>query len=154
MSIEQLLFFLLLLAFPLLDRLIRVVRERMGTPAGDSRPTAPGTVAGPGTPVSIPRPGSTASTRRDADLPLQALPLPPALPSPHADLGHLRAPERAPRPRERTRAPATSRRTGQADPPMALRRIAGGDLRRAIALIAVLGPCRALQPKDASQPGQ
>jgi hypothetical protein len=31
--------------------------------------------------------------------------------------------------------------------------IAGGDLRRAIVLIAILGPCRALQPKDASPPG-
>jgi hypothetical protein len=38
--------------------------------------------------------------------------------------------------------------------PVVVRRgIAGGDLRRAIVLIAVLGPCRALEPRDASQLG-
>ena len=129
MSSEQVLFFLLLVALPLLERLIRALRAR---PAGSvDRPPAPA-------PESVSRPS----------------PLPPA---PTQVISHgapeqLRVLERKPRPQAAKHPPVTSLQTGQrAERPTALRRvIAGGDLRTAIVVMAVLGPCRALEPEDAS----
>ena len=162
MSVEQLLFFLLLIAIPLLERLIRARRARTGGSPGERGPaTAQGTVSRPRLPLSVPDAGGTASDGRRTELPLPGSPLPPALPQAvrHAAPEQLRASEREPRMRrERKHGPAASLRTGHSERPLrpgtALRRvIAGGDLRRAIVLIAILGPCRALEPKDASQLG-
>jgi hypothetical protein len=155
MSIENLLFFLLLLALPLIERLMRAMRARASGPPGDDLPARNGaTVPRPRAPASIPQTGTAAAERRGPELPLPASPLPAAL---HTALQpaaseHLPASERAPR-RERKPVPATSRRTGQSERPFEPRRIAPGDLRRAIVLMTVLGPCRALEQKDASQLG-
>jgi hypothetical protein len=157
MSIEQLLFFLLLVAIPLLERLVRAMRARTGGSSDDHLPVPdPGTVSRPRSPVSVPDAGTTASGKRGPELPLPASPLPPALPQaiPHVAPEHLRASGREPRVRVPTHLPATSRRTGQPERPLARRGVvAAGDLRRAIVLIAILGPCRALEPKGASQLG-
>jgi hypothetical protein len=153
MSIEQLLFFLLLVAIPLLERLIRAMQTRRAGSSGEQLPATDGTVSRSRGPVSIRETGATAWETRGAELPLAASPLPPALPKaiPHPVPEQLRASERAPRLREPKHVPATSRRTGQSERPLAPRRIAAGDLRQAMVLIAVLGPCRALEPKDVSQ---
>jgi hypothetical protein len=148
MSIEQLLFFLLLVAIPLLQRLIRAMRARTDASLGDRLPGPEReTISGRRSPVSVPDVGTTAGPP----------PLPPALPKaiPYAAPEHIRASEREPRLRVPTPVPATSRRTGHSERPLALRRVvAAGDLRRAIILMAILGPCRALEPKDASQLGE
>ena len=131
MSAEQLLFLVLLVAIPLLERLIRAMRARTDGSRGQRR----------------------------TELPLPASPLPPALPQAkrHAAAEQLRASERQPPVRgERKQVPATRQRTAHSARAMrrgtALRPvIAGGDLRRTIVLMAILGPCRALEPKDASQ---
>ena len=158
MSIEQLLFFLLLVAFPLLARLIRAMRARTGDSPGDRDPAlAGGTVSRPPPPVSVPDAGATASERLRTEPPPPVAPLPPPLPQAirHVAPGQLRASEREPRVRrERKLGPATSLRLGRLERPIALKRvIAGGDLRRAIVLIAVLGPCRALERLRTSQLG-
>ena len=133
MSIEQLLFFLLLIALPLLERLIRAMRMR----ANDSSAERAATVAGPA--VSGSRPtgspddaSGTAADGRQTELTLPALR------------------------REGNRGPiARLRAGGRSDSRSALSPvIVDGDLRRAIVMIAILGPCRALEPKDASQLGQ
>ena len=157
MSIEQLLFFALLVAIPLLERLIRVMRARTGGSSGDRTPAPAGeTVSPPRPPLSLPDAGATPSQSRGTELPLPASPLPPALPQPipHAAPGDLRASEREPRGRREPRPmPAASLRGGRSERRPAHRRVIGaGDLRRAIVVMAVLGPCRALEPKDASQP--
>ncbi|MCA1584514.1 MAG: hypothetical protein LC791_06980 [Acidobacteria bacterium] len=158
MSIEQLLFFLLLVAIPLLERLIRALRARTAGLPGERTPApAEATVLRPRSPVSVPDAGGAASEGRGTEL-LSASPLPLALPQAvaHATPEQLHASEREPGVRrERKHGPPTSLRAGHSDRPIALRRvIAGADLRRAIVLIAILAPCRALEPKDASQLAQ
>lgn len=156
MSIEQILFFVLLVAIPLLERLIRAMRARAGG-STDERTHAPAgpTISRPRSSVSVPEVGATPSDVRAAELPMPASPLPPPLPgeAPHAASEQVRASARETRVRqERKLGSATSLRVGRGKRPPALQRvIAGADLRRAIVLIAVLGPCRALEPKDVSQ---
>jgi hypothetical protein len=157
MSIEQLLFFAILVAMPLLERLIRVMRARTGGSSGDRTPAPAGeTGSPPRPPMSLPDAGATASPPRGTELPLPASPLPPTLPQPipHLAAGDLRASAREPRVRREPRpVPSAGLRAGRAERPPALRPVIGaGDLRRAIVLMAVLGPCRALEPNDASQP--
>jgi hypothetical protein len=160
MSSEQLLFLLLLVAIPLLERLIRALRARTGGLPGErTAASAEATVLRPRSPVSVPGAGAAASEGRGTELLLPTLPLPPALPQAVAGATpvQLHASERETRVRpDRKHAPAKSLRAGHSDRPIALRRVvAGADLRRAIVLIAILGPCRALEPKkDASQLGQ
>ena len=156
MSIEQLLFFALILALPLLERLIRAMRARAGDSTAE-RTHAPAepTISRPGSSVSVPEVGATPPEERAAELPMRASsPLPPALPreAPHAASEQVRASARETRVRQdRTLGSATSLRVGPGERPLALQRvISGADLRRAIALIAVLGPCRALEPNDVS----
>jgi hypothetical protein len=157
MSIEQLLLFLLLVAIPLLQRLIRGIRARTGGSPWERGPAAAeGVVTRPRPALSVPDRGGTASEGRRTELPLPDSPLLPVLPhaARHAAPEQLRASERAPGlRRERQRGPAAVR-AAHLQPPTrpgtALQRvIAGGDLRRAIVLIAILGPCRALEPLDA-----
>ncbi len=106
MSIEQLLFFLLLVAIPLLQRLIRAMRARTDASLGDRLPGPEReTISGRRSPVSVPDVGTTAGPP----------PLPPALPKaiPYAAPEHIRASEREPRLRVPTPVPATSRRTAR-----------------------------------------
>jgi hypothetical protein len=162
MSTEQLLFFLLLIAIPLVERLIRAMRARTNDSLGERAPTAAEpTVARSRPPRSAPDTGPAPEALRTK------LPLPAPPPSPaalleaarHAATEQIRASQREPGVRrERQRGPAATVGSGHLQRPphpgAALQRvIAGGDLRRAIVLIAILGPCRALQPKDASPPG-
>ena len=141
MPLEQLLFLVLLAAIPLLERLIRAMRGGMSDSSGDG-PSARngGTGAHPRAPASIADAGTTPSTDRGADLPLPTSPVPLALPKAGVPAAPeiLRASGRAPRVRDTRRMPMTARRTGQPE------RLAPGDLRRAIVLMTVLGPCRAL----------
>ena len=159
MSIEQLLLFLLLVAIPLLERLIRAMRARTdGSPGERGAAAADGTVSRPRPPLSVPETGGTPLEGRRTELPLPASPLPPALPQAvrHAAPEQLGASERKPRVRrERQHRPPANLRTGHSERPVrpgtAVQRvIAGGDLPSAIVLMAILGPCRALEPKDAS----
>jgi len=155
MSPESLLLLAFLILIPLLERLIRGLRAQTSRArAGQVNTPAPERPALPARP-SLPRvaadvdDGPTAHT----ELPRDTAPPTPAPPSPA--LRHA-APERS-MSRDRTRARRQSQR-GPAAPvahslqPMrrgtALRRIADGDLRRAIVLMTILGPCRALEPGD------
>jgi hypothetical protein len=136
MSIEQLLFFLLLVAFPLITRLIRAMGTR--TPSNSHPTRDEQTVSRPRSAVSVPDAGTTAPGKDRTVLPP---PLPPALPQviQHVAPGQLRAFDREPYVRrERKRGPTT---------------LDDGDLRRAIVLIAIVGPCRALEPKNGSELG-
>jgi hypothetical protein len=138
------------------------MRARTGGSPGDrGAAAAEGTVSRPRPPLSVPDAGGTASEGRRTELPLSASPLPVALPQAvrHAAPEQLRASEREPRVRrERQHRPPANLRTGHSERPMrpgtAVQRvIAGAELPRAIVLMAILGPCRALEPKDASQLG-
>jgi hypothetical protein len=147
---------LLLVAMPLLERLIRAMRARTNHSSGDDLSARDGrTASHPRVPASIPDTGTTPSEKRGAELPLPASPVPPPLPKALVPAApeHLRASGRAPSLREPKHVPTTSGRTRQSEGPLAPRRLAPGDLRRAVVLTTILGPCRALEPKDASQPG-
>jgi hypothetical protein len=160
MSIEQLLFLLILVALPLLERLIRAMRTR----PHDSSAERAGTLDEPAVSASrAPSPPSDARggapNGRHTELTLPASPLPPALPQAvrHTVSEQLRPTEGALHVRRDGKHPPTTRlRTGvRSDSPVAPRRVvADADLRRAIVLIAILGPCRGLEAKDASQLGQ
>lgn len=153
MSIEQLLFFVLLLALPLLERLIRTIRMRTKDSSAERTPT----VAEPAVSVS-PAPRSpddeigTAADGRQTELPLPASPLPPQA-VPHTMPEPLRPTEGALHVRREGKrgAAARLRAGGRSDSRRALAPvIVDGDLRRAIVMIAILEPCRALEPKDGS----
>jgi hypothetical protein len=162
MSTEQLLFFLLLVAIPLVERLIRAMRARANDSPGEGAPIGAEPTVSRSRPLqSAHDAGRRASEALRTELPLPASPLPPALPeaAPHAAPEQIRASQREPRVRrERQHGPAATGRPRHLQRPTrpgaALQRvIAGGDLRRAIILIAILGPCRAFEPKDASPLG-
>jgi hypothetical protein len=162
MSTEQLLFFLLLVAIPLVERLIRAMRARANDSPGQRAPTATEpTASSSRLPRSAHDAGRRASEVLRTELPVPGSPLPPALTEAtrHAAPEQIRASQREPRVRrERQHGPAATARPTHLQRPTrsgaALQRvIAGGDLRRAIVLIAILGPCRALEPKDASPLG-
>jgi hypothetical protein len=158
MSIEQLLFFLLLVAFPLLEQFFRARRARTER-AQARRPVAAPKVAvpRPATPASVPGAGADAEREVVAPLPLPESSRRPAPPQtvgsaePEQFLPSEGKPQMR---RERKHGSPKSAREGYANRPMAVRRvIAAGDLRRAIVLMTILGPCRALEQKDTSQPG-
>ncbi len=135
MTIEQLLLLLILVAVPLLERLLRVVRERTSDSAREAAAAAAVPAVSP-PPVPPPAPGVLRTAQRPL---LAALPvLPP------------RPPDGAPG--ARLQPALTGRRT-----PLARRRAAardvtrGGDLRRAMTLMVILGPCRAIEPTDPSR---
>jgi hypothetical protein len=156
MSIEQLLFVLLVVAIPLLERLIRTMRARTNDSSAERpRRVAEPTVSRSRPPVSPHDASGTASEGRRTELPLAPSPLPPTLPRVVRRVApeHVRASEREPRVRRQgTRGTAASLRTRHSE--RAMRPGTGryvievGDLRRAIVLIAILGPCRALEPTD------
>jgi hypothetical protein len=141
MSIEQLLFFALLIGIPLLDRLIRAMRARTnGTPARPAPAGAP--PAHPPARVSVPAAGNTGSKKPARELPQAGRPV---------ARDPLPAIEREPRiRRERKHGLGTGVRARRWDRPASARRVvARRDLRRAIVLMTIIGPCRALQPMDA-----
>jgi hypothetical protein len=158
MSIEQVLLFLLVIAVPLLERLVRAMRTRSGGAPPERTPgPARGPVSRPRGPVAVADAGAGAARMADEVTapPIPVPSLPPAPPETvrRARSGQRQASERALRlAPERRPGPAPSIRGRQADRARA-RVLAGGDLRRAMVLIAVLGPCRALERQDASQPG-
>jgi hypothetical protein len=163
MSIEQLLLFLLLIALPLLERLVSAMRARRERSRAERLPApALPPVLQPPAPVFGSGRGARVPETLETDLPLPGLPLPPTVPpaprpSGRAPTGPGGAPVPLPastrdprRRRERQERPAPGVRARRADGPPALQRsIARSDLRRAIVLIAILGPCRALEPNDA-----
>jgi hypothetical protein len=163
MSIEQLLFLLLLLGVPLLERIVRALRERAGVPADPTPKPPEAPVYRPPAPVPLPDTAAAGPERGGTQLPLPRPPLPrppfppPPLPQavPPAAPARLSEWERQRRTsRERKQGPAAHSRTGHPDRALGSRRvIGGGDLRRAIVLMAILGPCRALEPKDPSTLG-
>ena len=135
MSFEQLLLLLILVAVPLLERLLRVVRERAGESMRDGAPTATGSAGAPPRP---PRPAPDAGRTAPPPL-LMARPL-PALPARPA-AGPQSAPPAA------RRALLVRRRAAVRQP------LPGGDLRRAMMLLAILEPCRAISPAGRHLPG-
>jgi hypothetical protein len=162
MSTEQLLFLLLLIAIPLVERAIRAMRARTDDSPGErAPPAAEPTVSHAQPPRSAHDAGRRASEAFRTELPLPASPLPPALPEAarHAASEQIRASQPEPRVRrEGQHAPAARVRPRPVQRPSRPaaaphRVIAGGDLRRAIILVAILGPCRALEPKDAPPRG-
>ena len=168
MSLDQLLFFLVLLAIPLLQRLVAAIRGRgdaarpgaadaaavervaEGQPlqsAGDGRAAFEGSSAPPLVPTPVPD-GVAASMRREAlarpipgrapvrggrsgqDLPAMAVGAAPASPvKPHRAIPDV---IRAAAPRGRVA-------------------LSWEDLRIALVRMTILGPCRALEPRDPSQ---
>ena len=182
MSIEQLLFLLLLVGVPLLERLARAVRERAAREPVESAPEpVPPAVRRPPPPVPRPEPAATGPERGGGELPRprSASPPPVAPPLPASTPPSLPPPARPPAPpqvlpqareraaaerlraaerqraagRERMRGPAPRVRARPSERPAARRVIDLGDLRRAIVLTTILGPCRALDSKDPTQLG-
>lgn len=154
MSLEQLLLFVLLIGIPLLERLIRAIRaRRSGSPAERTSTTPPEqTASRPRAPVPARHSGSTRPEKLGTERPRPASELPRTA-RPTASSPRSVGPGRARR--EPQRGPAHrvgalySQRPKQG---AAIRRfIAGGELQRAIVLVAILGPCRALEPKEASR---
>jgi len=132
MSFEQLALLLMLVALPLLDRLIRAIRERAAESTGAGAPTAAEATVSP-----APPPLPARDPRGTAPAPVLV-----ALPLPERPLSTL--PPRPVAPPAARRATAAQRRPALRDP----RRL---DLRVAIRSMAILGPCRAIEPKDATQ---
>jgi hypothetical protein len=158
MSLEQLLFFLLVIAIPLLERLITAVRGRRDTsrpasphPAGAER-TSPGT------------PAASADRRDEAYAGSNAAP-PVSAPLPEAAARYAGSEAAAQPIPGGVLVPA--RRTGQDSPARTVRAVQASqatrhratrqmafsraDVRIAFMHMAILGPCRALEPRDSSR---
>jgi hypothetical protein len=128
-SVEALILFALLVALPLIQRLIQATRQRNERPPGPAERQGPETLARtppPPEPVIPPLPDTTPHTASDAISAGGRMPAPdgvgPVTPAPtlHRTMG-----------RRTTVGLGTGR-----------------DLRRAIALATMLGPCRASSPYD------
>jgi len=120
MSTEQLLFFLLLIAIALLERLIRALRAHSNESPGDRAPAATEpTVSRSRPPLSARDAGHRAAERLRTELPLPAS-LPPALPEAarHAAPEKIRSSQREMRVRrERQHGPAATVRRGHLQRP-------------------------------------
>lgn len=155
MSIESLLILALLLVFPLVERLNRHLREQAAQAEGDPADAPPR--------ARVPARPRPPREERDADasgasgaaglpatvpLPVLAQPAPPPLPARHPTFERLTAAERAraarlsqageDQPPLVGKAPPRTRRAGSL-------RAARIDLRRAVVLMTILGPCKALE---------
>jgi hypothetical protein len=131
LSIEQILLFALFVLVPLFNLLVRWLRQRLQKQHPDTSPAPP------------PDPTDGGRPREPADLPPIAVP-----PRIRRGAAAARAVEEAPRPRAiaATAPPRTARRR-----PRPLHIGTARNLRRAIVLMAVLGPCRAQE--TAPRPG-
>lgn len=152
MSLEQLLLLAFLIVIPLLERLIRLLRARTrGSPEDQSNTPVPQRPPRPPAPEEA---GDADGESGYADLPVDIelpAPAPPPLAPPRAPAERLTSGERARARRLSQAGPAAP----VGHPPQrvhgtALRRMSAvGDLRRAIVLMTILGPCRALhQPEE------
>jgi len=144
MSLEQLLLFAFLIAMALLGRLIRALRARTSPPP--SHPPLPRRARDvEGEAFRTARPGvATPSSRA-----------PPTRAPQHAAAERHLPADGAWVPRERQGPEAAPTAAARLLVPMrhgiALEWLgAGGNLRRAIVLMAILGPCRSLHSSDAS----
>jgi hypothetical protein len=151
MSLEQLLLLTFLIGIPLLERLFRAMRARTSRSPAD-RPSS--TASGPT--VSRPRAAVSAQevvTTPSDEPPRSAAPRRPASPPVrHAALDRLEAAERDQAHLRRVRQHGPVRRgpSGQTvrGATKLHRVIARRDLRRGIVLMAILGPCMALEPRN------
>lgn len=156
MTFEQLLLIGLLIGIPLIQRLIRALQTGTGETQADGQagdPVREGPPPRPRRPLHDRAEEAEGDTLR-ADPPADRAAAPSTLPRPAS----------RPRGRERhlSRDDARPRRESRPASPAGLApqlarqstglRATGGvaDLRRGIVLMAILGPCRALQPDDAS----
>ena len=154
MSIESILLAAFLL-FPLLERLIRHLRERAAQAPSDPAAGAPPQRPLPTRPLpAVAADESTTSgqTGHPAGAPAPVL-LPPPLPPRHPAVERLSAGERVRAPRmiqSEAVTPSSVARTRPRARPGLLLHHGGADLRRAVVLMTVLGPCKALE----NEPGR
>ncbi|MBP7778853.1 MAG: hypothetical protein KA371_17185 [Acidobacteria bacterium] len=155
MSIESLVIVALLIVFPLLERLSRYLRARAA-----QIPAAPVGASPRQHPPALPRlpkpereadaPGATGSAVSPVSAPPPVL-APPALPPRHPAAERLTAAERlrAGRVIQAGQAAREPGRGASARAPYAVALRSGrADLRRAVVLMAVLGPCKALEAES------
>jgi hypothetical protein len=136
MSVESLLLIAFLIVLPLLERLARVLRAR-----ASQRPDEPAVGPPHQPPASIPSPVLT----------------PPELPPRHPAVERLSAGERVLLGRmSQPATPAVLVRAGNL--PSRVRHVfslsQSADLRRAMMLVVILGPCKALEDGASSVPGR
>ncbi len=165
MSLDQVLFVLLLFAIPLLQRIVVAMRGRVdASPPGGAEPvTAERVAAG--------RPVESAGDRRAAfeesgPPPLASAPVPEGIGGTHGREAMVPPmPGRAPVGGRGRGLPATAPHPparSLAERPRAIPNVVGAstpqrvalsgkDLRIALVRMAILGPCRALEPRDPSQ---
>ncbi len=162
MTIDQLLLIAFLLAVPLLERLMRALRERDRRSQGDQpRGQVPEWLPPP---TRRPFPGPVRVEEPEDDDEEEVFrpgPIAPPIPAPQRLPPRPATPERPlsrerARPRRDSRArPATPLPAGRPSPRVrrdatVLRGLRPSGLRRAIVLMTILGPCRALPPEDAA----
>ena len=158
MSLEQLLFLILLVAIPLLERVFRLMRARtLGTPLERAPGLAETSVSRPNAPARVADTGAMAPERPGPEPPPAGPPLLPGLPPVLQRTARTPLPsfQRSPdlrRARTEVKTPSVGARHPDRSP-AAQRSIARADMRRAIVLVAILGPCRALGPHDTAPPG-
>jgi hypothetical protein len=153
MSIESILLLAFVL-FPLLERLIRHLQGRAAQAPADpaAAPQPPGPTRRP--PPGVPAEASTASGQsgRPAGAPAPVL-VPPPLPARHPAVVRLSAGERVRAARMNQAEPvmpsSVARTRARARPRLSLHD-GRADLRRAVVLMTVLGPCQALE----NEPGR
>ena len=126
MSIETLILLALFIVLPLIQQLIRATRQR------NHRPPAPTEMRPPRTPARTPQPELTVPP------PLKTTPPAPS------DATRASAPVSAPHAGGRVTITPTPHRTMGQRAAVGLR--TRRDLRQAIVLVAILGPCRANSP--------
>ena len=135
MTLETLLFLAFFLALPLLDRLVRALRARLIAAVEQA------------TPADRPGPPPLAPAERQSLPAVEPPPIPIAVPAPRhpaqASRGRLNRPaepESIEQPTRRATRGARSRWNSRI-----------GDRRRAVVLMTILGPCRALDRDAAGQ---
>lgn len=157
---DQLWLFVLFLAIPLIEWLIRRIRARGTTAPGERGSTTgakPPAARSPG-PRPGPRAGPDVSEGASMELPA---PVPvPSRPSTVPPIAPRNSPalRRLPPQGRLTQKPALTAPVPAAAPRRRMRHgapriVADANLRHAFVLMAVLGPCRAIAPEDSSQQG-
>ena len=152
MSLESLLLVAFLIVIPLLERLVRVLRERIcqspADPAPVPAPRRPPPMPRPTVPENAPDPiGESGWTARPVDIAVPPPPVPRSLEPRHRAAERLTSRERARAHRGRRdlpAAPVVIARTPDVGRRMTSLRGIRLNLRQSIALMAVLGPCKAL----------